>query len=397
MTDLATGRRDGSPEATGAPGGGGVALVLSGGGARAAYQVGLLRSLARRRPDLRLPIVTGVSAGAINAACLAAHPGSFGDAVEALSRLWAELEVDRVFRTDTRSLLANGLRWGLRLVSGGGALAPEVRGLVDTSPLRRLLVEALEAEPDGTIPGVARALEAGRLRSFTVITSSYGTGQSVIWVAGHGVEAWERPDRRSVAARITVDHVLASAALPLLFPAVRLDGAWHGDGGIRLATPLSPAIHLGADRILALSTRYRRTLPEADRPAIRGYPPPLQIAGQLLNAIFLDMLDQDCLRVERLNLLLRHLPEERRHGLRLVDVAAVRPSRDLGALAAEVEPSLPKAFRWLVRSLGSRETASPDFLSLVMFQPDYCRRLMEIGEEDGEAAREEIDRLLDGV
>lgn len=392
-----TGDEARSAGGTGSTGRDGVALVLSGGGARAAYQVGLLRSLARHRPDLRFPIVTGVSAGAINAACLAAHPGSFREAVETLYRMWADLEVERVFRTDTGSLLRHVLRWGVRLVSGGGAMAPEVRGLVDTAPLRRLLVEALEAGPGGEIPGIAQGLEAGRLRSFTVITSNYGTGQSVIWVAGRDVEAWERPDRRSVPAPITVDHVMASAALPLFFPAVRLDGAWHGDGGIRLATPLSPAIHLGAERILALSTRYRRTLPEADRPAVRGYPPPLQIAGQLLNAIFLDMLDQDCLRIERLNLLLRELPEEKRHGLRLVDVATVRPSRDLGALAADFEPRLPKGFRWLVRSLGSRETSSPDLLSLVMFQPDYCRRLMEIGEADGEASMPEIDRLLEGA
>ena len=374
-----------------------VALVLSGGGARAAYQVGVLRSLARARPDLTLPIVTGVSAGAINAAFLAAHPGRFGEAVERLAELWWSLDIQRVFRVDVRSLGTNVVRWGTRLVSGGGALAPQVRGLVDTSPLGELLAEALAAEPGGAIPGIARALDAGRLRSFTVITSNYGTGQSVIWVAGHGVEAWERPNRRSVACRaITVDHVMASSSLPVFFPAVQIDGSWHGDGGIRLITPLSPAIHLGAERILAISTRYRRTIPEADRPAVHGYPPPLQIMGQLLNAVFLDMLDQDCLRIERLNLLLRELPEERRHGLRLIEVGTVRPSRDLGALAGELEPRLPRGFRYLTRSLGSRETASPDLLSLLMFQPDYLRRLIEIGEADGEEKLEEMLRLVDG-
>ncbi|HSL81338.1 MAG TPA: patatin-like phospholipase family protein [Thermoanaerobaculia bacterium] len=384
-----------SAAVAGSPGTGGVALVLSGGGARAAYQVGVLRALARRRPDLRVPVVTGVSAGAINAALLACHPGSFREAVEVLSTLWAGLEVERVFRVDTRSLASHLLRWSFRLVSGGGAFAPQVRGLVDTAPLRELLVDALGAAPDGALPGVARALEAGRLRSLAVITSGYSTGQSVVWVAGREVESWERPDRRSVPARITVDHVMASAALPLFFPAVRLGHAWHGDGGIRLATPLAPAIHLGADRILAISTRYRRTLPEADRPTSVGYPPPLQIAGQLLNAIFLDMLDQDCLRVERLNLLLRELPEEKRHGLRPIDVQAIRPSRDLGALAAELEPRLPRAFRSLTRGLGSRETSRPDLLSLLMFQGEYTRRLMDIGEADGEERIAELERLVD--
>ena len=372
------------------------ALVLSGGGARAAYQVGVLRRLARERPDLRFPIVTGVSAGAINAAFLAACPGSFGEAVERLTELWWSLDVQRVFRVDLPSLAGHVVRWGVRLVSGGGALAPRVRGLVDTEPLRELLTTALGAAPDGEIPGIARALDSGRLRSFTLITSNYATGQSVIWVAGRDVEAWERPDRRSVAARIGVEHVMASAALPIFFPAARLGGAWHGDGGIRLVTPLSPAIHLGADRILAISTRYRRTLPEADRPEVRGYPPPLQIFGQLLNAVFLDMLDQDMLRIERLNLLLRELPAERRHGLRLIDVSTVRPSRDLGVLAGELEPDLPRGFRYLARSLGSRETRSPDLLSLLMFQPDYLRRLIEIGEADGEVNLEEMLRLVEG-
>ncbi len=378
------------------PAGGGLALMLSGGGARAAYQVGLLRSLARRHPDLQVPILVGVSAGAINAACLAAHPGSFCESVERLSRLWHDLEVETVFRVDPVSLLANVGRWALRLVSGGGRLAPQVRGLVDTAPLRRFLTASLDAAPDGEITGISRAVDSGRLRSFAVITSNFGTGQSVVWVDGRNVQTWERPARRSRSTRITVEHVMASAALPVFFPAVRLDDSWHGDGGIRLTVPFSPAIHLGADRILAISTRYRKTIDEADRPATRGYPPPLQILSQLLNAIFLDMLDQDTLRVERLNMLLAELPPERRHGLRLVDVSVIRPSRDLGRLAAELEPRLPKLFRYLVRSLGSRETASPDLLSLVMFQAEYCRSLIEIGEADADARSDEIDALIAG-
>lgn len=372
-----------------------MALVLSGGGARAAYQVGLLRCVARHRPDLHVPILTGVSAGAINAACLAAHPGSFRDAVEALTGLWSRLEIPSVFRVDTPSLLGHLGRWGLRLISGGAPVVPEVRGLVDTSPLRRLLARGLDAGPGGRIPGIDRAIESGRLRSLAILTTNYGTGQSVVWVAGKDVEDWERPTRRSIASTVTVEHVMASAALPLFFPAVRLDGAWHGDGGIRLATPLSPAIHLGADRILAISTRYRRTSPEADRPAVHGYPPPLQIAGQLLNAVFLDMLDQDTLRVERLNALLRELPPERRHGLRLVDVTTVRPSRDLGTLAGELEPTLPRAFRYLLRGLGSRDTSSPDLLSLVLFEGDYCRRLIALGEADAEERLDEVLALFD--
>jgi NTE family protein len=376
-------------------GGGGTAIVLFGGGARAAYQVGVLRALARRVPNLRMPILTGVSAGAINAVSMAAHAGCFLDSVEELTELWSNLEVEDVFRVDSGSLAGNLGRWLGRLVSGGHVLAPKVRGLVDTEPLRRLLNRALDPDGDGRIPGIARSIETGTLRSLGILTSNYGTGQSVIWTQGRGIEAWERPNRRSVRTTITVEHVMASAALPMFFPAVRLGDGWHGDGGLRLTTPLSPAIHLGADRLLAISTRYRRTTPEADRSTLTGYPPPLAIAGQLLNSIFLDNLDQDYLRVERVNLLLNELPPEKRHGLRPIEVKAIRPSRDLGTMAGELEPRLPRMFRYLVRGLGSRETSSPDLLSLIMFQGDYCRRLIALGEEDGEERIDEILALFD--
>lgn len=377
-------------------GGQGLAVVLSGGGARAAYQVGCLRTLVRHRPDLHIPILTGVSAGAINAACLAADPDGLADTVERLSDLWTNLEVEQVFRVDPWSLARSMMQWAFRLVSGGGLLAPEVRGLVDTTPLRRLLQDALGADSNGMIPGIARNIESGRLRSFTVITSNLDTGQTVVWVEGQDPQCWERPNRRSRTTRATVDHILASSALPLFFPAVKLESMWHGDGGIRLTNPLSPAIHLGADRVLAISTRFARSREEADRSQLRGYPPPLQIASQLLNAIFLDALDQDALRIGRLNLLLRELPAEKRHGLREVDVEVLRPSQDLGKLASEFESRLPKHFRYLTRSLGSRETSSPDFLSLVMFQGDYCRRMMELGEADAEDQIDRLLRLVDG-
>ncbi len=381
-------------EEASAPSGDDLAIVLFGGGARAAYQVGLLRCLAKHRPELRLPIITGVSAGAINATFLAAHPGSLPDAVEGLTRLWSELEVDRVFRVDSASLLTNLLRWSLRLVSGGGSLTPQVRGLVDTAPLRTLLETHLSPS-NGEIPGIAKNLEAGRLQALAIITSSYSTGQSVVWIQGCNIEGWERPHRRSHKTYITVDHVMASSALPLLFPAVQLEGAWYGDGGIRLTAPCSPALHLGAKRILAISNRHQKSIQEADQPLVRAYPPPLQISGQLLNAFFLDDLDQDALNLERLNRLLRELPPDQRHGLRPVDLVTIRPSQDLGKLAAEFEPRLPLLFRHLTRSLGSRETASPDLLSLLMFQPDYTSRLIEIGEADAEARVDEIGALLD--
>jgi len=339
-------------------------------------------------------VITGVSAGAINAVYLASRRGSLSTAVDDLSKIWTSLTVDQVFRVDSRSLTGNLWHWGLRLVSGGGKIAPPLSGLVDTSPLRRTLETALTPEAGGEIPGIAGNLQAGRLAALAVTASSYTTGRSVAWVQGRDIHDWERPYRHSRQARITVDHVMASTALPLLFPAVKLGNAWYGDGGIRLTAPLAAAIHLGASRILAFSTRYPRSKSEAERPQVQGYPPPMQIAGQLLNAIFLDDHDRDALNLTRINHLLADLPPEKRRGLRVVDLVLIRPSQDIGRLAADYEVRLPRFFRHLLRGAGARETSSPDLLSLLMFDPEYLKALIQIGEADAEARADDIDPLL---
>lgn len=371
-----------------------LAIVLSGGGARAAYQVGLLRCLARRRPDLRFDIVTGVSAGAINAAYLAAHPGGLPEAAWGLSQLWRKLTPDRIFDVRSLAFTRRIFRFGLRLLAGGARPAGEVRGMVDTRPLRRLLQEELSTR-DGEILGIADNLARGRLQACSLTTLDYSTGQTVAWVQGRDIRGWERPNRRSSQTRLTVAHVMASAALPLFFPAVKVEDSWHGDGGIRLAAPMSPALHLGARRVLVISTRYRRSREEEAEPLIEGYPPPAQILGHLLNAIFLDVIDEDVLRLERLNRLLSKVPPGERDDLSPIDILTLRPSEDLGKLAREYEPRLPGAFRFLTRGLGTRQTRSPDFLSLLMFQPEYLARLMEIGEADAEARLDEIGALLE--
>lgn len=373
-----------------------LALVLTGGGARAAYQVGVLSALARRFPRLRIPILSGFSAGAVNAAYLASDPGPFSRATAGLRALWSKLRTEDVFRVDAPSLARHVLRWGARLVSGGFRWGAEVRGLVDTTPLRRLLGGALEAS-DGVLAGIDQNVRRGALKAVAIGASSYSTGQSVVWVQGCcDIRPWTRPKRRGVDATLTVDHVMASAALPLFFPAVRVDGAWYGDGGIRLATPLSPAIHLGASRILAIATRFEGTAAEEGRPTIAGYPPPAQVMGTILNAIFLDSIDEDALRLRALNRALAGLAPHERDGLRVADLLVLRPSRDLGRLAHEYEPHLPRAFRFLTRGLGTRETLSSDMLSLLMFQPDYVKRLIEIGEADTDARADEIAAFLEG-
>ncbi len=370
-----------------------LALVLTGGGARAAYQIGFLRCLAKNMPAEAFDIITGVSAGAINAAFLASHPGPLAAAVEELTSIWAGLSPERIFRVGGLALAGSVARWSLRLVSGGSPATPQTRGLLDTGPLRALLDDCLHPV-DGEIQGIADSLQRGRLTAIALTTLNYATGQTVTWVQGRDIAGWERPTRVGVRTRLTVDHVMASASLPLVFPAVRIAGSWYGDGGVRMLTPLAPAIHLGADRILAISTRYPRSREEADQPAVSGYPPPAQIAGALLNAIFLDSVDHDARRLERINRLLARVPPAEWSGLRPVKLLVLRPSCDLGRLAADYEPRLPGAFRFLTRGLGTRETASPDFLSLLLFQGDYLSRLIEVGEADAERRLPEIQELM---
>jgi NTE family protein len=186
---------------------------------------------------------------------------------------------------------------------------------------------------------------------------------------------------------------MASASLPVVFPAVRIGKHWFGDGGIRLSAPLSPALHLGATRMLAVSTHYAKTVSEANEPETAGYPPPAQILGQLMDAIFLDVMDEDTLRLQRSNEFLLDLPPELRRGYRPIDFAVIRPSQDIGKLAAEYEPQLPRPFRFLTRSLGTRETSNADFMSLFMFVPEYLQRLIEIGEADADARIADILRV----
>jgi NTE family protein len=372
-----------------------VALVMSGGGARAAYQVGFLRALARRLPDFSPPILTGVSAGAINAAFLAGQTSSFAASVESLTQLWSRLTVDKVFYVDALRLAARVLRTGAKLTSGGAIEGRRPYSLVDTSPLRKFLDLALHAD-DGVLPGVAHNIALGRLRALAITASSYTTGQSVTFVQGKTAETWERADRKSVATTMRVDHVMASSALPLFFPAIPVDGHYYGDGGIRLTAPLSPAVHLGATRVIAISTRYARSAEEANQAVTDGYPPIAQMLGVLFNAVFLDLVDADALALQRINEMIDSMPPEQRTTLRRVSLLQLRPSRDLGKLASEYEAELPSAFRFFTRGLGTKQTRSNDVLSMVMFQPNYLTRLIELGEKDAELRAAEIEAFLEG-
>lgn len=374
----------------------GIALALSGGGARGAYQVGFLRHLAHRYPDLPVEILTGASAGAVNAIQLANHTGRFTERVEDLTRSWESLSVDQVFRVDAASLLPRGFRWIAQLsLLGGRRHVPQAQGLVDTSPLQAFLYRALGTE-DGSLPGIQQNLTKGSLRAVALSTTHYGSGSSVVFCQGEEVEAWERPQRHSVLREITVDHVMASAALPLFFPAVELNGQWFGDGGLRLHSPLAPAVHLGARKIIAVSTRaelpsgaVRLPLPPA------AYPPPAQIVGVLFNSVFLDLLDQDALRLERINHMIRAGASIEKTGLRPVELLVLRPSVELSQIAQDYEPELPKLFRFLTRRFGARDNKSSDVLSMLMFQGNFLTRIIELGEADADARTDEIARFIE--
>jgi NTE family protein len=365
---------------------------MTGGGARGAYQVGLLRFIARHYPSLRFRIISGVSAGAVNAAHLAQHQGDLCEAVDELTLFWQDLLPETVFRIDPSSLLWNVARSGAQLMTGGRG-APRIQGMVDTQPLREMLTRCL-SPVNGELTGIESNIANGRLSAVAISTTSYTTGQSVTWVQGPPIKSWEGSNRRAVNTKIGIDHVMASASLPIFFPAIRIDEAWYGDGGIRLSAPLSPALHLGAHKILAVSTRYQPMHNEEDIVEVEGYPPPAQVLGVLYNAVFLDVIDQDALRLQRMNRVLRKIPPEDRDGMRVVEFFIQRPSRDLGRLARYYEPRLPGTFRFLTRGWGTRQTSSPDILSMVMFQPDYIRRLIELGEMDAEVRAAEIDAFI---
>lgn len=370
-----------------------LALVLGGGGAHTAYQVGFLRCLAGHFPDLRIPILTGISAGAINAAFIANYQGTFAESIDALSSFWQRLSIDHVFKADAWSIAKNFLHWGIHLLSGGIPRTSSPKGLVDTTPLRLLLGEGFAVSNDGMI-GIREKIRQQKLKAIAITTTNYATGQSVTWVQGKNIEIWERPDRHSVMTEITVDQIMASTALPILFPSVKIGDSWYGDGGIRQYAPLSPALHLGARRILAVSTRYQPSLEEMRSAAHREYPSVAHIMDILMSAIFIEHFDQDALGLERVNRLLEHkaMPEDLMH--RMVHAFTLRPSLNLSKIAGKYEPDLPRPFRSLTRRFGTHETESFDWLSMIMFDARYIKTLMDIGEADVKARIGEISALL---
>ncbi len=363
-----------------------LAIVLSGGGARAAYQVGVLAAIAERYPDVTLPIITGVSAGAINATYLAAHRGSLQQAVTELRGQWLRLTSDRVYRLPTAGVVKTLVRLAGWIVRRHRP--PTVRGLLDMRPLAHFLREVIDFR------GIEENIAAERLKAVALSATSYDTGLTVTFVQGcDDLTLWRRAQRVAVRGDITISHVLASSAIPIVFPAVKLDGGFFGDGSVRQTAPLAPAIHLGARRIVAVGMRG---LVEDAHPNEDAYPTPAQVAGLLLHSVFLDALDADVERLERINHLLDALPpgHPATGGLQPVRLFWIRPSRDLGAMAHGYIPRLPRLMDLVVHGIGGREERGADFLSYLLFEPEYTGLLMELGYEDARARWSELERVL---
>jgi NTE family protein len=361
---------------------GDLAVMMTGGGARAAYQVGLLKGLATHFPDLRIQIITGASAGAINATYLAAHHGTLMEKTRKLEQVWCELVCESIYRFDWKTFLPFRSALASVLPKKSRFTKSRPRALVDTTPLRDLLCHILDTPYHFPIRAIEENIRSGDLTALALTTLDYSTGQTVRWVQGRNFDAYDGPNHRTVNTWFTPEHVLASAALPFVFPAVRIGNTFHGDGGIRMAAPLSPAVQLGATRIIAMSTGYLRAPDEVVRPVVSGYPPAAQVLGQLVNAIFLDGIEEDVARMERMNDLLRKMAPQERDGLKPIDLLVLRPSLDLGKLAGDYERFLPRPLKLMARALGVKETDSPDFISLLMFEPSFTRRIIELGESD---------------
>ncbi len=378
-----------------------IGLVLTGGGARAAYQVGAIRALAEIVGPGAIPfdVLAGISAGAINGVVLATGAEDFRRASARLTSTWATLTPDRVYRTGAIRLASIGTRW-MRDLSVGGLLGKSgINYLLDPAPLRALVAKGIP------FARMRRHLKAGRIRGIAVSATNYHTGSGVSFFEGaEDVPPWTRSTRIGVRARIGAEHVMASAAIPVFFPPVAIGGTFYGDGCVRMHYPMSPAIHLGAERIVAISQRFIRspseTAEEEAREKTRSMPIS-EIAGLLLNAVFLDSLDSDLERLQRINRTLALVPREKlRNGdldVRPIPALVLRPSQDLGKLASDEYARFPSMLRYLLKGIGATGNAGEDLLSYLAFEPIYVCRVMDLGRADTLARRDEIEEFLLGA
>jgi NTE family protein len=367
------------------------ALVLSGGGARGAYQAGVLRGLLEigvaGDPVSPFDVFVGSSAGSLNAGMLAAYADEFSAGVGRLLDVWSTITAQDVFRTDVRSLGRIGVRWAWDLSFGGAMRSVQPKSLLDTAPLRQLLKRIPLARVEANV-------KSGALYALAVAATDLYTSNGYLFVQGHSaIRPWKRSRWRIEKARIGIDHLMASSAIPVFFPSVQLDGRHFGDGCIRNSAPLSPAINLGADRIIAIGVQGPG-VPEAPKPKKQPPPTIAQIAGVLLDAVMLDAIETDVEHSNRVNRsLLSCQTRDPSNPFRLIDVLWLSPSQDFGSIAAELSDHVPPVVRYLMRGLGTDESIT-ELLSYLLFDPAFTGRLIELGRKDALAAKADIKRFL---
>lgn len=368
---------------------------MTGGGARAAYHVGVLKAIAEITPAAApspFQIICGTSAGAINAAALATHAHDYQTAVLRILNFWSNFHVNRVFRSDVFSLLKTATNWLIAMMSFGYISRNDKLYLLDRSPLIELLTENF------TTKELQQAIDNGYLHALSITASGYSSHESVSFFQGHeSISGWSRSRRHGARTEITVEHLLASSAIPFIFEPRLINREYFGDGSMRQTAPISPALHLGAKRVLVIGNRHESE-EISERVKMRQFPSFGQIAGHALNSIFLDSLDADIERLSRINKTISLIPKEKREAhditLRKIDVLVISPSQDIGALANRFADELPTTIRILLRGIGASKNSDSSLLSYLLFEQGYCRELIQLGYQDAMQQKEAIRQLL---
>jgi len=373
------------------------ALVLPGGGARGAFQVGVLRAIAEMVPRGCInpfPVISGTSAGAINSVVLASKARRFRVAVAELEKVWGHFRSEQVFRTGGLTMLKSSLHWFAAIVLGG-MIVGTPKSLLDNAPLRSLLSRNIR------FPRIQASIDAGHLHAVAITAAGYGSARSTtFYQAANGVPPWSRTRRNGSRQLLNLDHLMASIAVPMIFPPVKIGGEYFGDGAMRQATPLSPAIHLGADRILVVGIRDEAALPAPDPEHPQPPPSFAQIAGYMLDTLFADGLYSDLERMTQINQLIDSVPESARSGslkrMRPIDTMVVLPSEDLRVIAHRHLKQMPLPVRTLLRGLRGRNKSEDRLLSFLLFEQAYTRELIELGYQDAMKVKDQLYEFITG-